>query len=119
LQGAPSTRSGFIHTISLLVNVGGILLASVFLAVGFGSDPRWRGFRRTAMMLALLLVLAFILQFLTLHKGMPYGLANRLFRYGAHRLAACDFYPVAPHWRASEEWELCRSVTEIVVDARR
>ena len=61
------------------MNVGSILLASVLLSVGFGSDPRWRSFKRTAVTLALLLVLAFVLQFLTLHKGSPYGLANRLF----------------------------------------
>lgn len=79
LQGAPSTRSGVIHTVSFLVNVGSILLASVLLSVGFGSDPRWPGFKRTAVTLALLLMLAFVLRFFTLHKGAPYGLANRLF----------------------------------------
>jgi hypothetical protein len=55
------------------------MLASVLLSVSFGSDPRWRPYRPTAMTLALLIVLAFVLQFLTLHRGMPYGLTNRLF----------------------------------------
>lgn len=41
-----------------LVNVVCILLASVLQSVGFGSDPRWRAFRRTAATLASLLVFA-------------------------------------------------------------
>lgn len=74
----PSTRTGEIHDISFLVNIGSILLAIVLLSVSFGSQPRWRPYRRTALTLAGLVVLAAVLQFLTLHKGMPYGLANRL-----------------------------------------
>ena len=63
---------------SFLVNMGSILLAIVLLSVSFGSQPRWRPYRRTAITLALLVVLASVVQFLTLHKGAPYGLANRL-----------------------------------------
>lgn len=74
----PSTRSGEIHDMSFLVNIGSILLAIVLLSVSFGSQPRWRPYRRTALTLAGLVVLAIVLQFLTLHKGAPYGLANRL-----------------------------------------
>ena len=73
------TRSGEIHSISFLVNVGSILLASVLLSVGFGSDPRWRAFQRTAATLASLLVFAFVLQFLTAYFEVLYGLANRFF----------------------------------------
>jgi hypothetical protein len=62
-----------------LVNVFCILFASVLLSVGFGSDPRWRAFRRTAAALASLLVFAFVLQFLTAYIGVLYGLANRFF----------------------------------------
>jgi uncharacterized membrane protein YqaE (UPF0057 family) len=51
----------------------------VLLAVGFGSDPRWITFRRTAATLASLLVLAFILQFLTVFLQKYYGIANRFF----------------------------------------
>jgi hypothetical membrane protein len=79
LQGAPLTRSGNIHNMSFLVNVGSIFVATVLLAAGFGSDPRWRGYQRMAVTLTLLVVLAFIFQFLTLHRGMPYGIANRFF----------------------------------------
>jgi hypothetical protein len=47
------------------------------LTVGFGGDPRWRSFRRVSVFLLSLIALAFMLQFLTLRKGAPYGLANR------------------------------------------
>ena len=77
-RGEQST-SGEIHSMTFLVNVLCILLASVFLSVGFGSDPRWRAFRRTAATLALLLVFAFVLQFLTVYIAVLYGLANRFF----------------------------------------
>jgi hypothetical protein len=56
-----------------------ILLAAVFLAVSFGSDPRWRDSRRAAVTLASILVFAFGLQFLTTYFEVLYGLANRSF----------------------------------------
>lgn len=73
------TRSGEIHSMTFLVNVLCILLASVLLAVGFGSDPRWRPFRRTAATLGLLIVLAFVFQFFTAYTEVLYGLTNRFF----------------------------------------
>ena len=73
------SRSGEIHSISFMVNAGSILLASVLLSVGFGSDPRWRSFQRTAAALASLLVFAFVLQFFTAYFELLYGLANRFF----------------------------------------
>jgi hypothetical membrane protein len=79
LQGAPATRSGDIHNVSFLVNVGSIFVATVLLAASFGSDLRWRAYQRTAIALTLLVVVAFVLQFLTLHRGMPFGIANRFF----------------------------------------
>ena len=72
-------RSGDIHSMMFLVNVISFLLASVLLSVGFGSDPRWRAFRRPAATLASLIVFAFGLQFLTAYLGVLYGLANRFF----------------------------------------
>ncbi len=77
-KGEPSI-SGEIHSITFLVNVVCILLASVLLSVGFGSDARWRAFWRTAATLASLLVFAFVLQFLTAYFEVLYGLANRFF----------------------------------------
>jgi hypothetical protein len=79
LPGTPSTRAGEMHDLSFMVNVGSIALAIVLLTVSFGSDLRWRPFRRTSIALFSLIALAFVLQFLTLHKGAPYGLANRFF----------------------------------------
>ena len=79
LDGAPSTRAGEIHLVSFLVNISSIILASVLLSISFGSDPRWRTYQRTAVRLVILVILCFVLQFLTLHRGMPYGLTNRLF----------------------------------------
>jgi hypothetical protein len=61
------------------VNVASIILAIILLTVSFGSDVRWRSYRRTSLILLSLVALAFVLQFLTLRKGAPYGLANRFF----------------------------------------
>ena len=64
---------------SFLVNVGSILIATILLSASFGANPVWRSYRRTAWILTALVVAGFVIQFLTLHKGMPYGLANRFF----------------------------------------
>jgi hypothetical membrane protein len=77
--GAPSTRTGEIHDISFLVNVVSIFLTTVLLSVGFGSTARWRSFQRTAVILSLLVVLAFVLQFVTIQWRTSFGLANRFF----------------------------------------
>jgi hypothetical protein len=79
LEGAPATSSGDIHTISFLVNIGSVFLATVLLAVSFGGDYRWSTYRNTAAILTLTVAAAFVFQFLTLHPGMPYGIANRCF----------------------------------------
>ncbi|HEY6923098.1 MAG TPA: DUF998 domain-containing protein, partial [Steroidobacteraceae bacterium] len=79
LVASHRTQAGEIHTFSFLVNVAGIFLAAILLSVSFGSDARWRTYQRTAVILTSLIAIAFIVQFLTLHRGMPYGLANRFF----------------------------------------
>ena len=79
LPGGLRTRAGEIHSISFLVNIGSIIVAMVLLSVSFGSSPRWRTYRSTAVVLTLLILVAFVIQFRPLHRGMPYGLANRLF----------------------------------------
>ena len=78
-SGTSPTRTGEIHDISFLINVVSIFLATVLLSVGFGSSPRWRSFQRIAVILSLLIVLAFILQFLTIQWRELFGLANRFF----------------------------------------
>jgi Protein of unknown function (DUF998) len=77
--GAPSTRTGDIHDYSFLANVISIVLMAVLLPLGLGGHPGWRTFRPLAWVLTGLFALAFAIQFATLHKGMPYGLANRFF----------------------------------------
>ena len=79
LDDAPTTQTGNIHTISFLLNVASILIATVLTSLSFGSHPRRRSFRVTSLALTALIVVAFVIQFLTLHRGAPYGLANRLF----------------------------------------
>ena len=79
LPGAPPTRSGAVHDIGFLVNVGSLVLATGLLSFSFGGDWRWRSFRFVALLLTSLIVIALVLQFLTLHRGMPYGYTNRVF----------------------------------------
>jgi hypothetical protein len=61
------------------VNVSSILLATICLAFGFGGSPRWRRRKAPALAFAALLAAAFVAQFLTLHRGAPYGITNRIF----------------------------------------
>jgi len=79
LETAPSTRTGDIHGISFRVNVVGIFVSTLCLAVSYGGDPAWRRRRTPALVFAGLLVVAFVAQFLTLRRGAPYGITNRLF----------------------------------------
>jgi hypothetical protein len=79
LETAPTTRTGDIHTLSFQVNVVSILVSTICLALSYGRSPRWRHRRIPALLFAGLLLAAFIAQFLTLHRGAPYGIANRLF----------------------------------------
>jgi hypothetical membrane protein len=79
LETAPTTRTGDIHTLSFLVNVVSILLSTICLALSYGGSPDWRRRRTPALAFAGLLIVAFVAQFLTLHRGAPYGITNRLF----------------------------------------
>jgi hypothetical protein len=45
--------TGELHDLSFFVNVGSIVLAIVLLTAGFGSDFRWRSYRRTSVVLLL------------------------------------------------------------------
>ncbi|MBX3620418.1 MAG: DUF998 domain-containing protein [Rhizobacter sp.] len=77
LPGAPSTAAGEIHELSFMVNIASIVLAALLMAVLAFRDERWREHRVPAVVFALLLVLAVVVQLKTLHRGMPYGVANR------------------------------------------
>jgi hypothetical protein len=76
---APSTQTGDIHTVSFQINVVSILVSTLCLALSYGGDPAWHRRRMPALIFAGLLSLAFVVQFLTLHRGAPYGITNRLF----------------------------------------
>ena len=78
LDTAASTKTGSIHTLSFLINVISLILCSLLFAVSFHQNDQWRGYRWTALVLAIALLAAFIAQFLTMHRGAPYGLTNRL-----------------------------------------
>lgn len=79
LETAPTTRTGNIHTLSFLTNVVSVLLSTICLGLSYGGSPRWRRHRTVALVFAGLLLAAFVAQFLTLHRGAPYGITNRLF----------------------------------------
>lgn len=79
LETAPSTPTGDIHTISFLVNIVSLFVSAVLLAAGYGGSDYWRRRRRPAFAFAILLLVAFVAQYLTLHRGAPYGVTNRLF----------------------------------------
>ncbi|ESQ82791.1 hypothetical protein ABENE_20795 [Asticcacaulis benevestitus DSM 16100 = ATCC BAA-896] len=79
LETAPPTQTGNIHTISLLVNVASIFISTLCLAFSYGGSLDWRQHRTPALIFAGLLAFAFVAQFMTLHRGAPYGITNRLF----------------------------------------
>jgi hypothetical membrane protein len=79
LETAPSTSTGDIHTLSFQVNVVSILVSALCLAFSYGGSPSWRRRRMPALVFAGLLAAAFAAQFLTLHRGAPYGITNRIF----------------------------------------
>jgi len=79
LETAPSTHTGDIHTLSFQVNVVSILVSTLCLALSYGGDAVWHRRRMPALIFAGFLSLALVVQFLTLHRGAPYGITNRLF----------------------------------------
>ncbi|HEX7946253.1 MAG TPA: DUF998 domain-containing protein [Phenylobacterium sp.] len=76
----PMTRHGLIHNLDALANFLCGLIGALFLAAGFGDDPRWRPFRGTALILAVFSVVALVNQFLTDALRLPWsGVSNRVF----------------------------------------
>jgi hypothetical protein len=76
---ALATLTGRIHEASFMVNVPCSLLATLLLSTSFGSDARWRPFRRTAWALTLAVVVAFGLQVVTIVVRSNYGVANKIY----------------------------------------
>lgn len=79
LPGGPYTRSGNIHEMTFRVNTLSLIFGTLLLSISFGNSENWRTYRRTALSLFVLIAIAVVIQFKTLHKGAPYGLANRFF----------------------------------------
>jgi hypothetical protein len=79
IEGGPSTRSGDIHDISFLVNITSIVAAAISALVLTWRDSRWFRYRKLGTVFVSLLLFALVVQFMTFHRGMPYGLANRFF----------------------------------------
>ena len=79
LETAKDTPHGTIHTVSFLVNIVSVLIAALTLTFSFGADPRWKSSRLASLLIAVALIVAFVVQFLSLHRGAPYGITNRIF----------------------------------------
>ncbi len=79
LETAKDTQHGMIHTLSFFVNIVSIALIAFTLSLSFGADPRWKSSRLPSFLIAAALVVAFVVQFLSLHRGAPYGITNRVF----------------------------------------
>ena len=79
LEIAPSTPTGDIHALSFFVNIVAILLSAVSFGLSYDGDEYWRRRRAFGLGLSALLIVAFLAQFFTLHRGAPYGLTNRAF----------------------------------------
>jgi hypothetical protein len=79
LETAPSTPTGDIHALSFFVNIVAILLSAVSLGLSYGGDEYWRRRKGFALGLSAFLIVAFVAQFFTLHRGAPYGITNRAF----------------------------------------
>jgi hypothetical protein len=79
LEAAATTTTGNIHTASFQVNVTSMILCSLLFALSYRQSEAWRDYRWTGLVLALALLAAFVAQILTLHRGAPYGVTNRLF----------------------------------------
>lgn len=74
------TQHGLIHTLDALINFLSGLVAALFLAASFGDDPRWRGFRGAALILAVFTVVALVGQILVDALRLPgTGVGNRVF----------------------------------------
>lgn len=79
LETAKDTLHGTIHTVSFLVNIVSISVAALTISLSFGADSRWKGARLPALLIVIALLGAFVVQYLTLHRGAPYGFTNRAF----------------------------------------
>ena len=73
----PTMASGDIRNICFVVNIASIVVAALLTGSIALRDARWRQHRVPAALLALLLLLAVVVQFRALHLGLPHGIPNR------------------------------------------
>jgi hypothetical membrane protein len=105
LESAPVTAHGNIHTLSFLVNILSILLATFAISISLGKDTTWRARRPVFLIMALIVLGGFMAQILTLHRGAPYGITNRL------------FVAVLLLWLISMAWQLRKAVPRNIMSA--
>jgi len=74
---AATMAVGDIRHICFVVNVASIVVAALLTAVLALRDERWRRHRVPAGLLAVLLLVAVIVQFRALLEGLPHGIPNR------------------------------------------
>jgi hypothetical protein len=79
LQGAPQTVSGMIHRINGPLAFLSLTAGTIFVSRRFKQDERWRPFRRSALVLSMVMLAAFIGTFLSLVTQSGFaGLAQRI-----------------------------------------
>jgi hypothetical protein len=81
--GAEATTFGAIHNIFGNISFFGFPIAAILLSLGMGKDERWRSFRRPALALSVVVVLAVILTIVGFNLGIGFGVTQRIFNVTA------------------------------------
>ena len=80
VEGAPQTISGTIHGINGRLAFLSLTAGAILVSRRFKQDERWRPFHRTAVLLSLVMLAAFIATFVNLATGAWFaGLGQRIF----------------------------------------
>ena len=80
VEGAPQTISGTIHGINGRLAFLSLTAGAIMVSRRFKQDERWRPFHRTAVLLSLVMLAAFIATFVNLATGAWFaGLGQRIF----------------------------------------
>jgi len=80
VEGAPQTISGTIHGINGRLAFLSLTAGAILVSRRFKQDERWRPFHRTAVLLSLVMLAAFIATFVNIATGAGFaGLGQRIF----------------------------------------
>jgi len=80
VEGAPQTISGTIHRINGPLAFLSLTAGTILVSRRFKQDERWRPLHRTALVLSLVMVAAFIATFVNIATGAGFaGLCQRIF----------------------------------------